>query len=182
MAADIKRLNYFTGQFLDASDFADEQAYHRNVRLRNNRVLRGPGILEGLDVSGVAGAREISVSAGCAIDSQGRELVLLPAAGGATGITVPLPPGLSGSVNVVLGYDEQATDSHSAGGYSGATRVTEKPRISIAASAVVDPQIQLASLVLDAGGSIASVNATYPGRGGCTSMVPNCSSCSTPRA
>lgn len=43
----IKRLKYFTGQFLDESDFTAEQGHHVNQRRRANRMLwLGAGILD----------------------------------------------------------------------------------------------------------------------------------------
>ncbi len=74
---DIQRPNYFTSQFLVEEDFNDEQKYHREMRWRHNRSLHTPGIVEGLTVT-ATGAKEITVSAGMAIDSKGHEIVILP--------------------------------------------------------------------------------------------------------
>jgi len=58
-ANDIKRLNYFTGQFLEAQDFIDEQSYHLEMRRRRNRLQMGPGVLDGLGVT-KTGAKEVT--------------------------------------------------------------------------------------------------------------------------
>ena len=44
---EIKRLNYFTGQFLEATDFKDEQEYHIRMRRLGNCMLYSAGILDG---------------------------------------------------------------------------------------------------------------------------------------
>jgi hypothetical protein len=74
---EIKRLNYFDGQFLVASDFQAEQNYHRQLRYHHNRTLHSPGIVDGLVVTKVSNNnQQITVSSGHAIDAQGREMVL----------------------------------------------------------------------------------------------------------
>jgi hypothetical protein len=73
--ADIKRPNYFTSQFLVEKDFDDEQAYHLTSRRRHNRALHTSGVAHGLDVTLVSGT-QVQVSAGTAIDRDGREIVL----------------------------------------------------------------------------------------------------------
>lgn len=70
----IKRLHYFNGLFMKEADFTDEQAYHLEMRRRHNRHLHRPGIAHGLAVT--PGINQVTVDAGLAIDSQGREIVL----------------------------------------------------------------------------------------------------------
>ena len=159
MADDIKRLNYFTGQFLDAQDFRDEQAYHKEMRWRRNRVLYTSGVLAGLEVSRDANGTSITVNPGVALDDQGREVVILQPSSGPLP-SRPLPGGLSGRVNVVVTYEEALTDSHSVGGYTGATRVTESAAVDVLASAPAASQIVLAALDLDASGAITAVDLT----------------------
>ena len=75
MADDVsKRMNYFDRQFLRATDFQVEQAYHLDRRRRHNRLLHTRGIAEGLIVtpSQVPGEeRAVRVSPGTAYDAQG---------------------------------------------------------------------------------------------------------------
>ena len=75
----IKRLRYFTGQFLEATDFEAEQAYHIDMRQRGNRALyTGVGVIDGgLQVTPDADATKIVISPGIGVDDLGRELVLL---------------------------------------------------------------------------------------------------------
>ena len=75
--AEVKRLNYFNSQFLKEKDFQDEQAYHIQMRRLQNQRLHSWGIIYGLDVSQV-GNTEVSVTAGMAIDKDGREIFLPP--------------------------------------------------------------------------------------------------------
>jgi hypothetical protein len=154
MANDIKRLNYFTGQYLVQEDFLDEQTYHKEMRWRRNRVLYGPGVLEGMLVSQNASKNGISISPGTALNDQGRELVFVDAA------TQAIPNGLTGKVNVIISYEETPTDYHSVGEYKGATRFTEKPKIDIQVAPATVTQITLACLQLDANSSITSVDTT----------------------
>jgi hypothetical protein len=152
MAADIKRLNYFTGQFLDAQDFKDEQTYHKEMRWRGNQLLFGRGVSVGLDVNPTADRRAVTVGPGVAFDAEGRELVILPRAAG-TPPTLHNVPSLTGPVNVVISYEEVLTDSGSAvdpsGTYTGATHVTETPKVEIQTAPETASQILLAALTLE---------------------------------
>ena len=75
--AEVKRLNYFNSQFLKEKDFQDEQAYHIQMRRLNNQRLHTPGIVSGLEIAQV-GNTQVSVTAGMAIDKDGREIFLPP--------------------------------------------------------------------------------------------------------
>lgn len=122
----VKRLNYFTHQFLREQDFKAEQEYHIAMRRQHNRALHGWGVIEGLDVRKKS-EHEITIEPGTAIDNLGREIVL----------TAPVVRDLSlferGShTYVTIAYDEgwDETDRHAAGGVDGYMRVTEAPEIS----------------------------------------------------
>src|SRR5450830_636452 len=45
------RMRYFAGQFLEAKDFTEEQAYHVERRRRLNRELFGRGVRRGFSVT-----------------------------------------------------------------------------------------------------------------------------------
>lgn len=68
MAEPLKRLNYFTGQFLEEPDFKAEQLYHERVRRRLTYAMFKPGILNGLDVTKIDGG-QVLVQKGVAIDA-----------------------------------------------------------------------------------------------------------------
>ena len=78
----IKRVNYFTGQLLNAADFQAEQDYHREKQRLHNRLLLGLGIVGGLKVSLGKGDRagRVVVAPGSAMDPTD-ELIQLCEAG-----------------------------------------------------------------------------------------------------
>ena len=71
-----KRNNFFYGKLMDVDKFDLEQQYFNNKRLLINRLVIGHGVVCGLDISPGAGAGEIIVHAGVAIDGLGREIVV----------------------------------------------------------------------------------------------------------
>src|SRR2546427_1685266 len=74
----VKRLNYYDHQFLRAPDFTDEQNYHLSMRRLHNSSLHTWGIVQGLQVTLATGGTgtAVTVNAGVAMDSTGREMVL----------------------------------------------------------------------------------------------------------
>jgi hypothetical protein len=119
----VKRLNYFTHQFLREQDFKAEQEYHVAMRRQHNRALHGWGVVEGFDVRKKS-EHEIAIEPGTAIDSLGREIVL----------TAPVVRDLSSFernshsyVTVAYGESWDEVDRHSASGVEGYMRVTESP-------------------------------------------------------
>ena len=73
----VERPQFFDGQQLFAADLDGIVAFHRAMRWLHNRSLHQAGIGNGFAVSGKRGDREVSVHAGYALDTVGRELVLL---------------------------------------------------------------------------------------------------------
>ena len=155
----IKRLNYFTGQFLQKEDFLDEQQYHMAMRRHGNRVLYfGKGILDesGFRVNDV-GTGKIEVTPGIAIDAEGREIVLV------TEIEIDLTPlNLQPNSNyvVTVEYNQQARDEQSTNDNdrSDFTRVLEEPEIKVVSPG---PQsagaIVIANLVTKADGTVEKI-------------------------
>jgi hypothetical protein len=122
----IKRLKYFTHQFLREQDFTAEQAYHIAMRRLHNRSLHGWGVVEGLEVR-KKGEREITIEPGIAIDGQGREIVL----------TTPAIRDLSSfdresHTYVTIAYEETWDDGdrYFSGGIDDYTRITESHLIA----------------------------------------------------
>jgi hypothetical protein len=77
MASDPrKRLRYFNGQFLQAQDFIDEQAYHIDRQRRHNRLLHTSGVADGLTVTATLNTAQATVIKGTAVDGQGRQILL----------------------------------------------------------------------------------------------------------
>ena len=83
--SDIKRLNYYEGEYLGALDFAAEQEYHREMRRRHNVGQHTWGIVSGLDLAQIPNGQttdglpqvDVYVQPGMAVDGFGREIVML---------------------------------------------------------------------------------------------------------
>lgn len=126
---DIQRSNYFTSQFLVEEDFNEEQAYHREMRLRHNRSLHEWGVVERLKVS-KTGEKQITVTEGMAIDKEGREIVILPDS--------PLPDTISleglelnETIELTIIYREIPEKPYEIGGETKYTRTNERPKFVI---------------------------------------------------
>ncbi|NEO78186.1 hypothetical protein [Moorena sp. SIO4G3] len=139
----IQRPNYFTSQFLVEEDFKDEQAYHRDMRLRHNRLLHEWGVVEGLEVTR-AGDKKIAVSKGMAIDKDGQEIIVLP------NCTVPdtintinldgLP--LKTTIEITVMYREIKDKGYRVGSEIKYTRTTERPKFVIYGSNTSQDNLQ----------------------------------------
>ncbi len=99
----FSRIRYFYGRLLTASDFEEEQTYHRSKQQFRNLHTLGVGIVSGLSVTTEDDGRSIQISAGYAIDRLGRE-VCVPSA-----VDCPLPP-KSDRMLVSIGYVETETE------------------------------------------------------------------------
>jgi hypothetical protein len=75
----FKRVRYFPGQLLSTHDFEVDQNYFREKHKLQNRILCGPGIISGLDIS-VANpdqaSPQLTISPGLAIDPLGNIIVV----------------------------------------------------------------------------------------------------------
>lgn len=134
MADPVKRLHYFNGQFLRASDFTTEQEYHLQMRRSHNRLLHTVGIADGLKVEIQPGGAAITVRPGIAYDGQGREIVL------AEEQDIDLP---AGALYVTIAYSESQSDPTDETGSTGDTRWTEEPQIELTTNAPADPNQKL---------------------------------------
>ncbi|GKS69030.1 hypothetical protein W03_10340 [Nitrosomonas sp. PY1] len=156
MANDIKRLNYFTGQFLEAQDFQDEQKYHIEMRRRLNRLLYSPGAVEnGFEVEKI-GDKRIRINAGFAIDALGQELFLT------TLLEKDIDFKSNAVVYVALCYHQETTDSISEKDFPGEIRITEQPAIQFLDKAPegddAGVKILIAKLELDGNGNIKIID------------------------
>jgi hypothetical protein len=71
-----ERSQFFNGQRLFASDLDELEAFHREMRWLHNQSLHQPGLGSGYVPAGKKGDREVTISAGYALDAFGREIVL----------------------------------------------------------------------------------------------------------
>ena len=152
--ADIKRMRYFDQQLLVLKDFTDEQDYHREMRRRHNQALHTTGVASGLDVT-KTGAKEVTVTAGMAIDSQGQEIVLDVDTKIDLSNATLFPP--NSSALVTISFDSTPTDPY-ASDTTQNTRIKETFRLAATketAGTPPDPTaVQLARVTLDALGNI----------------------------
>jgi hypothetical protein len=136
----VKRLNYYDHQFLRVPDFTDEQNYYLSMRRLHNSALHTWGIVQGLGVVALSGGTgtAVNVSAGFALDSAGREMVLAADTklelGGVTAGT---------TLYITIAYDEQPSDPPTEGGGSERTRITEAPKLSFSGTAPADASVTL---------------------------------------
>lgn len=76
----LKRINFFHGQVISADDLNAAETYHNRKRALHNQCLHTPGViphyLDSLKVDATDDGKHLSIGAGCAIDSEGRELLL----------------------------------------------------------------------------------------------------------
>ena len=150
----IKRLNYFDHQFLVAGDFTAEQAYHLEMRRRLNRLLYTEGIADGLEVRKSAD-KKVTVSPGVAIDRLGREMIWEPEPDQRVFDLSDIPG--HAIVGIFIEYQEQESDPTTATGFSGKTRVTEKPVVRPVEARFGDPPptgVILTAFLLDASGNV----------------------------
>ena len=68
------RPRFFAGQLLTADDLTAAQDVDSGLRHLHHRMLHGWGIASGLAVTGRRTATEVTLGAGYALDSTGREL------------------------------------------------------------------------------------------------------------
>ena len=73
----IERMNYFTGELLTTEDFKTEQLYQMQMLQYHNANLHTWGIAQGLNVIWEPNSKQVTVTPGVAVDSLGREIVLL---------------------------------------------------------------------------------------------------------
>jgi hypothetical protein len=149
-----KRLRYFDGQFLQDTDFSDEQRYHLDRHRRLNRLLQVSGIAEGLEWQApeirpgatAAAGLNVTISAGTAIDAEGRQIVLLTDRSSVSLTTIE-----DGVQILYIQYDEVESESDQQEGT--ATRIEEIPKLGFVAAGQLKSgeQIALAQIELKDG-------------------------------
>src|ERR1044071_1952547 len=75
---EVARPSFYEGQVLSAADLDLGQEYGRGALARHERYLHTPGIATGLElkVDNSTGVVQVRLSAGLAIDSTGRQIVV----------------------------------------------------------------------------------------------------------
>jgi hypothetical protein len=121
----IKRLNYFTGQFLKEKDFKDEQAYHINALSMHNKNLHSWGIASGLDVSLDKTRKYVILGEGMAIDGNGRQIKLEKP------VKIDVSKASSSTAYLTISLKITETDPVQDNEFSGNTRISEEPLIEL---------------------------------------------------
>ncbi len=158
-----KRPRYFDGQYLNVTDFTDEQNYHIDRQRRSLQFLHVSGILNGLEVS--SNELVVTVIPGSAIDAQGRQILLQSTAliktpSNTQGqlkdtppfeINVEHPKSGTGSADyyLVIAYDEayDEADLQTEAGSKEYRRYHERPILQVK-NALTDQDVPLAKLSL----------------------------------
>jgi Chaperone of endosialidase len=149
-----KRPRYFAGQYLLEDDFELEQDYARDRLQRYTRSLHVSGIADGLIASKPNDPTlklAVDISAGTAIDRQGRQVVLLESR------QVDLSKDLvetvkldDGSYILSIRYDEQETEPQD-GNTSTNRRILENPAFKLSSSAASDDFMAISKLTIKDG-------------------------------
>ncbi|MBD1887667.1 hypothetical protein [Microcoleus vaginatus] len=151
-----QRPNYFAGQYLLEDDFQLEQKYHIDRQRRHNRLLHVSGIAEGLKVSKDKDLA-VNVSAGTAIDSQGRQIILpgdQPVDLGKIANTNELK---DSEYTLSIRYKEELIEKQDSEENTH-RRVQEKPAFELSTSTTPDV-IPIAKLIIK-GGKVESIDST----------------------
>jgi hypothetical protein len=95
----LERTQFFNGQRLFASDLQALEAFNREMRWLHNQSLHQPGVGSGYAVTGNRGDRQVTITAGYALNSLGQEIILTQ-----THIE-PVPPVADNGAGASVFYD-----------------------------------------------------------------------------
>jgi hypothetical protein len=152
-----KRLNYYTGLFLQEEDFKAEQSYHVEQQKEQNKLLLTPGIIDpntGLVVTVSPDKTKVTVSAGVAIDVAGNQLIVLE--GDTNRKDISTTAATEQDVFLTLSSQELITDAPAGG---TGTRIFAQPKfelIPIANPPSEDVKIRLVQLKIGSAGIIGT--------------------------
>lgn len=174
MATEVERLHYYERQFLGATDFNDEQNYHRDSLRRH---LLGPhtwGIVTGLELTTAAAASgtgvDVTIEYGLAVDAFGRTIALLDRVALAKDQFEALADQTSTQwVDVGLRYVEQTTGQPPPGFQTCATggdeyRIVETYAVQVNTPGqvgVVDNDVTVAGQSVDPANAVADYSIPY---------------------
>lgn len=164
MNTEVKRPNYFRGQFLIESDFVAEQNYHRELRQKHLLALHGWGVIgDGMQVQkSEENAQSLIVSPGVAVDKNGQEIIL------ATSRTVTLESAVPNTeIFLAIRYGEARVESDRYTGPTSSdaiqeyTRITEQPQFQRTSDRPNDGlSLLLAKVTVDENGHIAEIDTS----------------------
>jgi len=152
-----KRLNYYTGLFLQEEDFIAEQNYHVAQQKEQNKLLLTPGIVDpntGLVVTVSADKTKVTVSAGVAIDAAGNQLIVFDGDDNRKDIATTFTT--EQDVFLTLSSQELITDAPPGG---TGTRIFAKPKFEVIPTTLPpseDVKIRLAQLKIGPAGIVGT--------------------------
>ncbi len=145
-----QRPNYFAGQYLLEDDFQLEQQYHIDRQRWHHHLLHISGIAEGLKVEKIENVLAVKISAGSAIDPQGRQIILLESkqidltkSYSTSNAAIP-----DGTYTLYIGYSEQKTDQQTTGNDITSRHWQENPQFQLSSAELKD-FIPLAKLTIN---------------------------------
>jgi cytoskeletal protein CcmA (bactofilin family) len=154
--ATVARVNYFDGEALLRSDFDAEQRYHKDARERMNAGVLRAGIVSGMDVTWNAlASTQVTVSAGIAMDCNGRELVLFKDR------VVPLPALTDGKQNFLTVQYQELLAIASEMATSEFKRIEEAPLFDCTPDYDPSGAAVLLAVIEAQGGNIQAVRYQY---------------------
>ncbi len=121
----VKRLNYYTGQFLKEKDFKDEQSYHINSLSMHNKNLHSWGIASGLEVLFDKNKKHIILEEGMAIDRNGRQVLLEKP------MKIDFLKSSTSTVYLTISLKTTESDPAEADEFGGNTRIHEEALIEL---------------------------------------------------
>lgn len=143
MPIERTRLNYRAGGLLTADDYKRAQAYDLDTQAIRCRSLHTWGIATGLEVAGEDGVPAVSVSAGMAVDSLGRQIVLGEPA------LVDLSHVFTPQVYLTIASDSEYADWRIFPKGSGYTRIVDAPALRLGPNPPDDDGLTLVLARLD---------------------------------
>jgi hypothetical protein len=152
-----KRLNYYTGLFLQEEDFIAEQNYHVAQQKEQNKLLLTHGIVDlknALVVTVSADKTKVTVSAGVAIDAAGNLLIVFD--GDDNRKDIPTTFTTEQDMFLTLSSEELITDAPPGG---TGTRIFAKPKFELIPTSqqpLEDVKIRLAQLKIGPNGIVGT--------------------------
>lgn len=131
----VKRIVFFDGQRLTATDLADLELARRNQRWLHTRCLHSWGIGAGLDVIGEPGDSVVTIGPGYGVDCVGREIILTETIEKTVPSVAAGPGGLEAVYYLVASYrpdEDQAVLERRPGVClpEGTIRLSEAPKLA----------------------------------------------------
>jgi hypothetical protein len=154
-----KRMNYFTGEFLNEKDFKDEQQYHIDMLKKHNKNLHSWGIAKGLNIVIGTNRKSVIIESGMAIDAEGRQIIV------ESNREKNVPDNVTEKeLYLTISYRETRVDSidNITGMEPQYTRIEEEPHIEFFEKSDFDTSMTLllAKVILDNNETISKIDQT----------------------